>query len=44
VISVVTLSDAPPNNLHKGMRILLAIASIKAISTPALAFIGEEHN
>ena len=41
VMSVVTVSDAPPNNLHRGMRMLLATASISAISTPALALIGK---
>jgi hypothetical protein len=43
VMSVVTLFDAPPNNLQRGMRMLLATASITAISTPALAFLREEH-
>jgi hypothetical protein len=42
-MSVVTLFDAPPNNLQRGMRMLLATASITAISTPALAFVGEEY-
>ena len=41
IMSVVTVSDAPPNNLHRGMRMLLATASISAISTPALALIGK---
>ena len=44
VMSVVTLSDAPPNNLHRGMRMLLATASISAISTPALALNGKGYN
>lgn len=38
VISVVMESEAPPNNLHKGTCMLLATASISAISTPALTF------
>jgi hypothetical protein len=42
VMSVVTLFDAPPNNLQSGMRMLLATASMTAISTPALAFVGEK--
>jgi hypothetical protein len=42
-MSVVTESDAPPNNLQRGMRMLLATASINAISTPALVFIGKKH-
>jgi len=42
VMSVVTVSDAPPNNLHIGMRMLLGIVSISAISTPALA-LNEKH-
>jgi hypothetical protein len=42
VMSVVTLFDAPPNNLQRGMRMLLATASMTAISTPALAFVGEK--
>jgi hypothetical protein len=41
---VVTLSDAPPNNLHRGMRILLATVLIRAISTPTLALNGEGYN
>lgn len=38
VISVVIESDTPPNKLHKGMQMLLATASISAISTAALTF------
>lgn len=38
VISVVIVFETPPNILHKGMPMLLATESIKAISTPALAF------
>lgn len=35
-MSVVIEFDAPPNNLHRGILILFAAASIRAISTPAL--------
>lgn len=38
VIAVVTVFETPPNNLHKGVPMLFATASITAISTPALAF------
>lgn len=38
VISVVIVSETPPNSLHRGMLMLLATASINAISTPALTF------
>ena len=43
VMSVVTVFDAPPNNLHKGMQMLLATTAIIAIPTPAPAFVGEKN-
>lgn len=42
-MSVVMVFEVPPKSLHKGTPMLLATASINAISSPALTF-KHRHN